>query len=151
MNSSIIDAGSAIDPGFMNWPKVDASAPGLVISDPGQILMLPKDSKHPEAAIDVMDWLLTPEVGTIMAKNGLIPLQKLDLSTVTLPQPFIKEELAAAAGQVPVGWLDYMAPIDFADRAGSEIQKLLAGDTTLDAFMPFLQKTYDDSIAAAQQ
>jgi raffinose/stachyose/melibiose transport system substrate-binding protein len=148
MNASFVDA--PIEVGFMNWPRIEAGAPLLTISDPGQILMLPKDSKHPDAALDVMDFLLTPEVGMIMAKNGLIPLHQLDLSAVTLPEPYVKDELAAAADQTPVGWLNYMAPFEFPDRQGSELQKLLAGDTTLDAYMPFLQKTYDDAVAAAQ-
>ena len=148
MNASLV--GTDFDIGFMNWPVVAAGAPNLVISDPGQILMLPKDSKHPEEALDVMDFLLTPEVGKIMAEAGLIPLHKLDLATVTLPQPFITDELTAATTQTPVGWLNYMAPFEFPDRQGSELQKLLAGDTTLDEYMPFLQKTYDDAIAAAQ-
>ena len=43
-----------------------------------------------------------------------------------------------------------MAPYEFPDRQGSEMQKLLAGGTTLDAYMPFLQKTFDDAIANAQ-
>jgi hypothetical protein len=97
-----------------------------------------------------MDFLLTPEVGKIFAEAGLIPLHKLDLNTVTLPQPFIDDELTAATTQTPVGWLNYMAPFEFPDRQGSELQKLLAGDTTLDEYMPFLQKTYDDAIAAAK-
>ncbi|MEA2576537.1 MAG: hypothetical protein QOD78_125, partial [Chloroflexota bacterium] len=83
-------------------------------------------------------------------EHGLIPLHRLDLSAVTLPQPFVKDELAAAADQTPVGWLNYMAPFEFPDRQGSELQKLLAGETTLDAYMTFLQKTYDAAIAAAQ-
>ena len=91
MNASLV--GTDFDIGFMNWPVVAAGAPNLVISDPGQILMLPKDSKHPEEALDVMDFLLTPEVGKIFAEAGLIPLHKLDLSTVTLPQPFVTDEL----------------------------------------------------------
>lgn len=148
MNATFAEAG--LDVGFMNWPVLEAGAPHLVISDPGQILMLPKDSKHPEESLAVMDWLLTPEVGTILAEHGLIPLHRLDLSAVTLPQPFVKDELAAAAEQTPVGWLNYMAPFEFPDRQGSELQKLLAGETTLDAYMTFLQKTYDDAIAAAQ-
>jgi raffinose/stachyose/melibiose transport system substrate-binding protein len=148
MNATFAEAG--LDIGFMNWPVLEAGAPHLVISDPGQILMLPKDSKHPEESLAVIDWLLTPEVGTILAEHGLIPLHQLDLSAVTLPQPFVKDELAAAAEQTPVGWLNYMAPFEFPDRQGSELQKLLAGETTLDAYMAFLQKTYDDAIAAAQ-
>jgi raffinose/stachyose/melibiose transport system substrate-binding protein len=146
MNSSIIDSG--LDIGFMNWPVVEQGAPHLVISDPGQILMLPKDSEHPEAALDVMDWLLSPAAGIILAKAGLIPLHRLDLSTVPLPEPIITEELAAAAEQTPVGWLSCMAPFEFPDRQGSELQKLLAGDTTLGDYMVFLQKTYDEAIAA---
>jgi raffinose/stachyose/melibiose transport system substrate-binding protein len=150
LNAGIIAAKVPFDVGFMNWPRIDPSAPQLVISDPGNILQLPKDSKHPDQALDVMDYLLTPEVGQIMATNGLIPLQKLDLSTVTLPEPFIKDELTAAGDQTPVGWLNYMAPFEFPDRQGSELQKLLAGKTTLDAYMTFLQKTYDAAIAAEQ-
>jgi raffinose/stachyose/melibiose transport system substrate-binding protein len=148
MNAAFAESGGD-DIGFMNWPVLNAGAPHLVISDPGQILMLPKDSKHPEESLAVMDYLLTPEVGTILAKHGLIPLHKLDLSAVTLPQPFVKDELAAASEQTPVGWLNYMAPFEFPDRQGSELQKLLADETTLDAYMPFLQKTYDDAIKAA--
>jgi raffinose/stachyose/melibiose transport system substrate-binding protein len=147
MNATFADSG--LDIGFMNWPVLTAGAPHLVISDPGQILMLPKDSKHQAESLDVMDYLLTPEVGTIMAAHGLIPLQKLDLSAVTLPQPFVKDELAAASEQTPVGWLNYMAPFEFPDRQGAELQKLLAGTTTLDKYMPFLQKTYDNAIKAA--
>jgi raffinose/stachyose/melibiose transport system substrate-binding protein len=150
MNATFAEVGDSLDLGFMNWPRVEPGAPLLTISDPGQILMLPKDSKHPDESLAVMDWLLTPEVGVIMADNGLIPLHTLDLSAVTLPHEFIAEQLAAAADQTPVGWLNYMAPFEFPDRTGSELQKLLAGDTTLDAFMTFMQKTYDEAIAAQQ-
>lgn len=151
LNAGIVSSAPNFEVGFMNWPRLDdPSAPLLTISDPGNILMLPKDSPHPERSLDVMDWLLTPEVGQIFATNGLIPLHRLDLSSVTLPQPFIKDELAAASDQTPVGWLNYMAPYEFPDRQGSELQKLLADKTTLDEYMSFLQKTYDDAIAAEQ-
>jgi raffinose/stachyose/melibiose transport system substrate-binding protein len=151
LNSGIIAGNPPFEAGFMNWPRSDPNAPLLTISDPGNILQLPKDSKHPEQALEVMDYLLTPEVGQIFANNGLIPLhQGLDLSKVTLPQTLVKEELAAAGDQTPVGWQDYMAPYQFPDRLGSELQKLLAGKTTLDQFMPFVQKTYDEAIASEQ-
>jgi raffinose/stachyose/melibiose transport system substrate-binding protein len=148
LNAGIVTAKVPFEVGFMNWPRIDPAAPLLTISDPGNILMLPKDSKHPDRALDVMDFLLTPSVGQIFAKNGLIPLHKLDLSTVTLPQAFIKDELTAAADQTPMGWLNYMAPFEFPDRQGSELQKLLAGKVTLDSYMTFLQTTYDAAIAA---
>ncbi len=147
MNANIVAAGSGLDVGFMNWPVIVAGAPQLSISDPGSILMLPKASKNPNASLAVMDFLTTPAVGMIEAQNGLIPDQRLDLSTVTLPQPFIKDELAAAATQTPIGWLSYMAPGSFADREGSQLELLLAGKTTLDQYMTFLQTTYDTAIA----
>ena len=54
--------------------------------------------------------------------------------------------MAAVGDQSPVGWLNYMAPPDFPDKQGSELQKLLAGDVTVDAYVTNLQKIYDDAI-----
>ena len=39
-----------------------------------------------------------------------------------------------------------MAPPNFPDKQGSELQKLLAGDVTVDAYVTNLQKIYDDAI-----
>jgi hypothetical protein len=40
-----------------------------------------------------------------------------------------------------------MAPPDFPDRQGSEMQKLLAGDITAEEYVTSLQKIYDEAIA----
>ena len=51
LNASIKAANPAFEVGFMNWPALDASSTEhLYISDPGQILILPKDSKHKDHA-----------------------------------------------------------------------------------------------------
>ena len=151
LNASIKAANPAFEVGFMNWPALDASSTEhLYISDPGQILILPKDSKHKDHAVALMDWLLSPEVGMMFANEGRIPLHKIDFSQVTGQPAFVAEQLAVAKDQTPVGWLNYMAPYEFPDREGSEMQKLLGGQTNLDAFMPFLQKTFDEAVANAK-
>ena len=151
LNASIKAANPAFEVGFMNWPALDASSTEhLYISDPGQILILPKDSKHKDHAIALMDWMLSPEVGLLFANEGRIPLHKIDFSQVTGQPAFVAEQLEVAKNQTPVGWLNYMAPYEFPDRQGSEMQKLLAGQTTIDKYTPFLQKTFDEAIANAQ-
>jgi raffinose/stachyose/melibiose transport system substrate-binding protein len=151
LNASIKAANPKFQVGFMNWPALDASSSEhLYISDPGQILILPKDSKHKDHAVALMDWMLSPEVGMMFANEGRIPLHKIDFSQVTGQPAFVGEQLEVAKSQTPVGWLNYMAPYEFPDREGSEMQKLLAGQTNIDAFTPFLQKTFDDSIANAK-
>jgi raffinose/stachyose/melibiose transport system substrate-binding protein len=151
LNASIKAANPAFEVGFMNWPALDASTTEhLYISDPGQILILPKDSKHKDHAIALMDWMLSPEVGLLFANEGRIPLHKIDFSQVTGQPAFVAEQLEVAKNQTPVGWLNYMAPYEFPDRQGSEMQKLLADQTTIDKFTPFLQKTFDEAIANAQ-
>jgi ABC-type glycerol-3-phosphate transport system substrate-binding protein len=147
MNGALVEDAVDFEIGFMNLPPVDPSKPLLTISDPGLVLMLPKDSKHPEEALDIIDWLLQPEFGLALAEAGEIPLHNVDLSGVTMSEPFMDEELSELPAQMPVGWLNYTAPYEFPDRQGSELQKLLAGDTDLDAYMEFLQTTYDEAIA----
>ncbi len=145
-NASLIQDKPDFEIGFFNWPRVYPDKPLLTLSDPGNLLVIPKDSKHPKEAADVIDWLLSPDVGKIFAENGQIPLHKVDLGSVTLPVPLIKDELAAVSDQTQLGWLSYMAPPDFPDKEGSELQKLLARQSTLDKYMAFLQKLYDDTI-----
>ncbi len=147
-NASLIADKPAFEVGFMNWPRVYPDKPLLTLSDPGNLLVIPKDSKHPEEAAKLIDCLLTPEVGKIYAENGDIPLhQGVDLAAVAVPVSFIKDQLAAVPDGTPIGWLNYMAPPDFPDKQGSELQKLLAGDVTLDEYMTTLQALYDDAIA----
>lgn len=147
MNGTLIEDAVEFKIGFMNLPPVDPNKPLLTISDPGLVLMLPKDSKHPDEALDIIDWLLQPEFGLELAEAGAIPLHDIDLSGVAMSEPFMEEQLAELPAQMPVGWLNYMAPYEFPDRQGSELQKLLAGDTDLDAYMDFLQATYNEAIA----
>lgn len=147
-NASLIEDKPQFEIGFMNWPRVYPDKPLLTLSDPGNLLVIPKDSKHPKEAAQIIDCLLTPEVGKLYAEYGDIPLQQnVDLAAVTVPVSFIKDQLAAVADQTPIGWLNYMAPPDFPDKQGSELQKLLAGEVTLDEYMTILQELYEDAIA----
>jgi raffinose/stachyose/melibiose transport system substrate-binding protein len=147
LNAAVIKDEPKFEVGFMNWPRIYADKPLLTLSDPGNLLVIPKGSKHPKEAAQIIDCLLAPEVGMMFAANGDIPLQQgIDLNAVKVPAAFIKDQLAAVGDQSPIGWLNYMAPPDFPDKQGSELQKLLAGDVTVDAYVTNLQKIYDDAI-----
>jgi raffinose/stachyose/melibiose transport system substrate-binding protein len=148
LNAALIADEPQFEIGFMNWPRTYPDKPLLTLSDPGNLLVIPKDSKHPVEAAQIIDCLLTPEVGMMYAANGDIPLQQgIDLAQVQSPAPFIRDQLAVVGDQTPIGWLNYMAPPDFPDRQGSEMQKLLAGDITAEEYVTSLQKIYDEAIA----
>jgi raffinose/stachyose/melibiose transport system substrate-binding protein len=143
----VLEAKPDFEVGFFNFPALDAKTPAYAISDPGAVLILPKDSPHPDEAIDLIDFLMSEEAGIILANQGFIPAVTIDLSKVTTPAPYFTEVLAASANQVPMGWLNYIAPFEFADRQGSELQKLLADEITLDDYLKLLQETYDAEVS----
>jgi raffinose/stachyose/melibiose transport system substrate-binding protein len=132
--------------GYFNFPPLDPSVPAYAITDAGNVLILPKDSPHPEEAIELIDFLLSEQAGIVIANQGYVPAVTIDLSKVTDPAPHFTEVLATSANQVPMGWLNYIAPFEFADRQGSELQKLLADEITLDEYLSFLQETYDAEV-----
>jgi raffinose/stachyose/melibiose transport system substrate-binding protein len=142
----VVEAKPQFEVGFFNFPPLNPKTPAYAISDPGAVLILPKGGKHQEEAIGLIDFLLSKQAGLILSKQGFVPAHKLDMAEVTVKDAYLKEVMAAASSQVPMGWLNYIAPFEFADRQGSELQKLLAGDTTLDAYLKFLQKTYDQEV-----
>ena len=145
MNAAFVEA--RLDIGFMNWPVLDAGAPAPRHLRPGPDPDAAEGLEAPRRVPGRHGLPADPGGRHDLCRARPDPAPQAGSSTVTLPQPFVKDELAAATEQTPVGWLNYMAPFEFPDRQGSELQKLLAGDTTLDEYMPFLQKTYDDAIA----
>ena len=147
LNAALMKDEPKFDVGFMNWPRIYPDKPLLTLSDPGNLLVIPKRSRHPKEAAQIIDCFLTPEVGMMFASNGDIPLQQgIDLTTVKVPATFIKDQLAVVGDQTPIGWQNYMAPPDFPDRQGSVLQKLLAGEVTVSDYTSKLQKLYDDAI-----
>ncbi len=149
-NANLLADNLDFEVGFMNWPRVYPDKPLLTMSDPWWLLILPKDSRHPEEALAIMDWLLSPEVGKIFAEQGLFVLHKINLDDVKVPIPWMDDQLAAITDQTMMGWINYMPPYEFPDRQGSELQKLLAGETDLDQYMKFMQETYDQAIAGSK-
>ena len=128
------------DIGFFNFPPVYPGKPILSMSDPGNLMVIPKDSKHQTEALDFMDWMLSPEVGQTLAAAGIIPAHKADYSKVSLPVPWMQDELDQLAKQTSVGWQNWLVP-GFGDVTGPEVQRLLAGETTTaDVLTTFEQK-----------
>lgn len=130
--------------GFFNFPAVTPGAPLLSMTDPGNVMIIPQESAHSTEALDLLDWLLTPEVGRTLATSGIIPAHKTDFSGVELPVPWMADELKLAADQTPIGWLNWAVP-GLGDVTGPEVQRILAGETSLDDALAQFQAKYDES------
>lgn len=143
----IIEAEPDFEIGFFNFPSLDTKTPAYAISDPGAVLVLPKDSKHLEEAIDLIDFFVSEEAGVILANQGFVPAVNIDLAKLTNSAPYFINIVEASSTQIPMGWLNYIAPFEFADRQGSELQKLLANEITLDSYLKTLQETYDAEVS----
>lgn len=131
------------DIGFFNFPAITPGKPLLSMSDPGNLMVIPKSAKNKDAAMGFVDWMLSPEVGQTLATAGIIPAHKADFSKVTLPVPWMQDELDQLAKQTAVGWQNWNVP-GFGDVTGPEVQRLLAGETTVDAVLTKFEQTYKE-------
>lgn len=131
------------DIGFFNFPPIYPDKPLLAMSDPGNLMVIPKDSKNQAAAVGFIDWMLSPEVGQSLAAAGIIPAHKADYSKVTLPVPWMQDELDQLAKQTQAGWQNWLVP-GLGDVTGPEVQRLLAGETTVDQVLAAFEKTYKE-------
>jgi len=114
------------------------------MSDPGNVLIVPTKSKHPDEAIELIDWLLQPEVGQMLAEAGILPAHNIDLANIELPVPWMPDELKALGEQIPFGWLNWTVS-GLGDVTGPEVQRLLAGEISTDEALQSFQKTYDEA------
>jgi raffinose/stachyose/melibiose transport system substrate-binding protein len=130
--------------GFFNFPAVTPQTPLLSMTDPGNVMIVPKESAHVDEALDLLNWLLDAEVGRTLAESGIIPAHKTDFSAVQLPVPWMADELKLAADQTPVGWLNWAVP-GLGDVTGPEVQRILAGETTIDDALAQFQAKYDEA------
>lgn len=129
--------------GFFNFPPIYPDKPLLSMSDPGNLMVIPKDAKNKDAAMGFMDWMLSPEVGQTLAGAGIIPAHKADFSKVTLPVPWMQDELDQLAKQTAVSWQNWLVP-GLGDVTGPEVQKLFAGETTVDNVLAAFEKAYKE-------
>ncbi len=129
--------------GFFNFPAIYPDKPLLSMSDPGNLMVIPTGSQNQEAAVGFVDWMLSPEVGQTLAAGGIIPAHKADYSTITMPVPWMQDELDELAKQTAAGWQNWLVP-GFGDVTGPEVQRLLAGETTVDEVLAIFEKTYNE-------
>jgi raffinose/stachyose/melibiose transport system substrate-binding protein len=141
-NSALQADAPDFEVGFFNFPRVAAGTPLLSMTDPSNVLIIPNDSPHPDEALALIDWLLTPEVGAMLVENGVIPAHKVDVAGIEAPIPWMGDELAGLADQTALNWLNWSVP-GLGDVTGPEVQLLLSGDTTVDAALQKFQETYD--------
>ena len=91
---------------------------------------------------NLIDWLISPESGKMLAAQGLLTTVNTDYSNVTLPIPWMNDELAAYKLQTPLNWLNFTVQ-GLGDVTGPEVQNLLAGSETIDQVLTNIQKAYD--------
>jgi raffinose/stachyose/melibiose transport system substrate-binding protein len=143
-NSALMGDELDFEVGFFNFPAVTSGDHILAMSDPGNVLIVPTKSKHPDQAIALIDWLLQPEVGQMLAEAGILPAHNIDLAGTKLPVPWMSDELAALGQQIPYGWLNWTVP-GLGDITGPEVQRVLAGEISADEALQSFQKTYDEA------
>jgi raffinose/stachyose/melibiose transport system substrate-binding protein len=145
-NPDLIEAQAEFEIGFFNMPPVYPNAPILAMTNPSGMWTIPKGTRHPEVAIDVLDFITSPEAGKIYVEEGLITVIAGDYSDVDLPAPWIPEQLDALAEQKLLGWPNFMTP-GLGEVTGMEVQKLLAGQATMDEVLAKFQEAYEKGAA----
>jgi len=128
--------------GFFSFPSVTPGTPLLNMSDPGNVFFVPSYSEHPQEAVALIDYLLTEEVATVLAENGIVPAHNVDLSNVKKPIPWMDGELAGIRKQTPLNWINWSVS-GLGDTTGPEVQRLLAGEASLDEVLTKFQEAYD--------
>ncbi|HZQ09418.1 MAG TPA: ABC transporter substrate-binding protein [Anaerolineae bacterium] len=129
--------------GFFNFPPIYPDKPLLSMSDPGNLMVIPKDAKNQAQALDFMDWMLSPEVEQTLAADGIIPAHKADYSKVNLPVPWMQAELDQLSKQTAISWQNWLVP-GFGDVTGPEVQSLLAGEKSVDDVLKVFEAKYKE-------
>lgn len=146
-NSNLLADKPDFEVGFFNFPWVTPGTALLNMSDPGNVMIIPTTAKYPEEGIALIDWLLTPEVGMMLAEQGIVPAHNVDLSKAKVPVPWMTDELAGILQQTPLNWINWSVS-GLGDVTGPEVQRVLAGEITIDQALASFQKAYDKACPA---
>jgi ABC-type glycerol-3-phosphate transport system substrate-binding protein len=128
--------------GFFNFPPITVGNPVLNMSDPGNVMFIPTNAEHPKEALELMDWFVTPPVAEYLAGKGILSTIQADVSSVNKPIPWMNDELAALQKQTPLDWINWSVS-GLGDVTGPEVQRLLAGEATIDEVLKNFQAAYD--------
>jgi ABC-type glycerol-3-phosphate transport system substrate-binding protein len=146
VNPTLTEANPEFAIGFFNFPQEYPDAPVLSLTGASSNWSIPIDAEHRDAGIEFMDFLLSAEAGQYLAGQGLMPILAADYSGVELPAPWVPEQLTALAEQTFMGWSNFSTP-GLGGVTGPEVQKLLAGDTTIEEVLAAFQAAYEAGAA----
>ncbi len=146
-NSNLLADQPDFEVGFFNFPWVTSGTPLLNMSDPGNVLIVPTTAEFPDEGIALIDWLLTPEVGRMLAEQGIVPAHNVDLSSAKVPVPWMTDELAGVLEQTPLNWINWSVS-GLGDVTGPEVQRVLADEITIDEALKAFQEAYDKACPA---
>lgn len=141
-NSNLLADDPDFEVGFFSFPAVTPGTPLLNMSDPGNVMIVPTTAIYPEQAIELIDWLLSPDVGKMLVGQGIIPTHNIDMSDVETPIPWMSDQLVSLSQQTPLNWINWSVS-GLGDVTGPEVQRLLAEEATLDEVLQKFQEAYD--------
>ncbi|MDQ2653177.1 MAG: extracellular solute-binding protein [Chloroflexota bacterium] len=132
--------------GIMSFPRFgDAASPDDVTGAVTHVFAIPTGAKNPEAAMDVLEWMTSPEAAAIWARNGNMSLIS---GAVEENSPQVIKDLWATVGEASgaLPWIENELPPGVGeDKVYSGVVALLTGEMTPEQFGQSIQ----DGIEAA--
>jgi raffinose/stachyose/melibiose transport system substrate-binding protein len=141
---SVLIAKPEFETGFFYLPPIDPATDVKSLGGIGGSLIVTKSTPNPDAALQVIDWLLAPEqVRTVFTGAGDIPPVDFELPEDT--DPLLRQiatETIANAGNVGFWPVTYLAPQVFS-QLNALVQGMMGGQLTPEQVLEEMQKAHE--------
>lgn len=151
ITSEFLAGPNAQNIGFFLLPPMEEDGFKLSVGGSGLAFAIRGDTPNADLAAEYIDYLFSQETADSMAEAGLLPLRPVDETLLT-------DEMLA---DVAAGWqhlnetdgvgyyMDWVTPTMY-DTITSELQALLAGQTTPEEFVQNVNADYTEFLATKQ-
>ena len=142
-----VQADMGDDAGFFLMPPVEEGGDVYHVGGVGIPFGITDNAEDPDLAAELINELVSEETRTAMLDQGLLPVGEIPADRIT--EGTLSGELYGAFNSAlendTIGhYMDWAAPDFFGVLAG-ELQKLMAGETDVDAAVTALQEAYASS------
>ncbi|HEY0117967.1 MAG TPA: extracellular solute-binding protein, partial [Cellulomonas sp.] len=137
--------------GFFAAPPVSADGTVTAMTSPTTPFGIPANAEHKDAAAAFLNWLTSDAARQIQADQGYPPVGSADAAAPTVDAGTVNAEVQEAFAQLS----EADALVDFVNNATAGIQAsgwvpnlqlLVSGDLTPEAFVEAMQSTYEDEL-----
>lgn len=136
--------------GFFLMPPVDPAKPVLHVGGVGIPYGITTNAENPDLAAEFVDFLVSERALELMIEQSALPGQTIPADLIvpnTLAGDLYTAWNTANEADAIGHYMDWATPT-FSDTIKSELQRLLAGETTPDAFATALQADYANFLAS---